>query len=126
MNGRFKARKVAGIILLVVLGVFVFGSLVMVLWNGLMPMLFHLPVVNFWQALGLFALAKLLFGGFRGGFRGHWRGRLNDRWMNMTPEEREKFKQEWGRRCGGRSYRGGPFGERAPFPTDTDIPEENK
>ena len=41
------------------------GWAVMSLWNWLMPGLFGLPVVTFWQALGLLALSRILFGGFR-------------------------------------------------------------
>lgn len=93
-------RKVAGFILLAIAGILVFGSIVMLLWNALMPELFHLPVITFWQALGLLLLTKILFSGFRGGGpRPVWKEKLRKKWMNMTPEEREKFKQEWGRRC---------------------------
>jgi hypothetical protein len=38
------------------------GALVMVLWNALLPALFGLPVVTFWQAAGLVVLAKILGG----------------------------------------------------------------
>lgn len=48
-----------GIALLIYLG----GMLVMWLWNALLPPLFGLPVVTFWQALGLLALSRILFGG---------------------------------------------------------------
>jgi len=71
-----------------------FGLIVMTLWNWLMPALFGLKVVTFWQAIGLVILCKLLFGGFHGGPRGrHWRHRMIERWEQMTPEEREKFRQ---------------------------------
>jgi Ca2+/H+ antiporter, TMEM165/GDT1 family len=100
MKRRFRIRKVLGILLLVIIGVLAFGSIVMVLWNGVMPQIFHLPLITFWQALGLFALAKILFSSFRGGPRGHWRmDKLKEGWANMTPEQQERFKQEWGRRC---------------------------
>jgi Ca2+/H+ antiporter, TMEM165/GDT1 family len=96
----FWIRKVAGFILLAIIGILVFGSIVMLLWNALMPVLFHLPEVTFWQALGLLVLTKILFSGFRGGGpKPQWKDRLKQRWMNMTPEERENFKQEWGSRC---------------------------
>ena len=36
-------------------------------------------IVDFWQALGLFALAKILFSGFRGDPRGRWKAGLNER-----------------------------------------------
>jgi Ca2+/H+ antiporter, TMEM165/GDT1 family len=101
-----KLRKVIGILILVIAGVFVIGSLVMVLWNAVMPTLFHLPLVSFWQALALFCLAKILFSGFRGVGPGmRWkRDQLKEAWTKMTPEQREKFKQEWGRRCRGRRF----------------------
>jgi hypothetical protein len=77
---------------------------VMSLWNALMPEIFAVKAISFWQALGLLALSKLLFGGFRGFPAGgpRWRRRMWDRWEQMTPEEREKFKQGMRRRCGPR------------------------
>jgi hypothetical protein len=75
---------------------------VMQLWNWLMPALFGLHAITFWQALGILLLSKILFGGFRGGHHGHghWRGRMRRRWEAMTPEEREKFRATMGGRCG--------------------------
>ena len=40
-----------------------FGIVIRELWNWLMPMLFGLPLITFWQGVGLFILAKILFGG---------------------------------------------------------------
>jgi chromate transport protein ChrA len=73
------------------------------LWNWLMPALFALHRISFWQALGLLLLGKILFGGFRGssGGPGRWRGRMMERWAQMTPEEREKVQQGMKGRCGG-------------------------
>jgi hypothetical protein len=107
---RFWMRKVAGFILLAIVGVMVFSGIVMLLWNALLPDLFHFPVITFWQALGLLILTKLLFGGFRGGGPrgGRWKDKMKQRWMNMTPEEKEKFKQDWGRRCRRPFEPGGP------------------
>ncbi len=78
--------------------------LVMSLWNALMPAIFALHAITFWQALGLLVLSKILFGGFRGGpGRGQrWRRRMMERWEQMSPEEREKFKQGVRRGCGPR------------------------
>lgn len=74
------------------------GWIVMLLWNWLMPVLFGLPDVSFWQATGLLLLCKILFGGFGGGHHGHGHGchhaggnKLRERWENMTPEERERI-----------------------------------
>jgi hypothetical protein len=78
------------------------GFVIMWLWNWLMPSLFGLHTIGYWQAVGLFFLSKLLFGGFRGGrgHRMHWRDRMMERMEKMTPEEREKFRDSM-RRCWG-------------------------
>jgi hypothetical protein len=79
---------------LVVLFVALFGFVVMGLWNWLMPALFGLKTIGYWQALGLFILSKILFGGFRGaGPGGYSRRRIRERLEQMTPEERERFRQ---------------------------------
>jgi hypothetical protein len=87
------------------IAVFLFGQAVHYLWNWLMPTLFHLPAITFWQALGLLGLSWLLFGGLRGsgprsGYRRSWRRRMQDRWEHMTPEEREKLRLWIQSRCG--------------------------
>ena len=43
------------------------GFIIMWLWNALMPGLFELPVITYWQGLGLALLGRLLFGGVGGG-----------------------------------------------------------
>jgi hypothetical protein len=90
------------ILLLVALAATVFGFVVMWLWNWLMPFLFGLRAISYWQALGVLVLSRLLFGGFHGrhGFRGDWRMRLIRRWEDMTPEERDKFRAGMRGGCG--------------------------
>jgi hypothetical protein len=98
---RYGFLRVLKFALLGVIGLSVLTFLVMSLWNVLMPAIFAVHVITFWQALGLLVLSKILFGGFRpspGGPR--WRRRMWDRWEKMTPEEREKFKQGMRRGCG--------------------------
>ena len=46
---------------------FLLGFVLMSLWNALMPQIFGLPEVSYWQAVGLFLLSKILLGGFSGG-----------------------------------------------------------
>ena len=94
--------RVLKILLIVAVAVTVFSFVVMELWNHLMPALFGLHMVSFWQALGLLVLSKILFSGFRGGpgFGPPWRNRMFDRWEQMTPEEREKFRGGMRGRCG--------------------------
>jgi hypothetical protein len=82
-----------------------FGQAVLQLWNLLMPEIFGLHPISFWQAVGLMALSWILFGGL-GMFRGrplygtHWRHRMAERLEQMPPEEREKLRQGLLRRCG--------------------------
>lgn len=86
----------------IVMFAFVFGEVVMHLWNWLMPVLFGWRIITFWQGLGLLVLCRILFGGFGG--HGHhrpgFRRGMHERWESMTPEEREKFRQNLGRRWG--------------------------
>ena len=84
-----------GMVLFVYLG----GEIVMLLWNRILPPLFGWRTVTFWQALGLLALCRILFGGWGGGSgggKGRMRHRMRERWEKMTPEERERFRQEVG------------------------------
>lgn len=41
--------------------VFLLGWPLMLLWNWLMPILFGLPLITFWQAVGLNVLSTILF-----------------------------------------------------------------
>jgi Ca2+/H+ antiporter, TMEM165/GDT1 family len=104
MRRRFKGPKFFLFFFLALAGLAAFSGIVMLLWNALMPNIFRLPVIGFWQAAGLLVLSKIFFSGFRGpggGFGGRWRHKMQQRWMDMTPEERDRFKQEWGRHGGG-------------------------
>jgi hypothetical protein len=93
-------------ILAMVLFVFVGGELVMHLWNWLLPPLFGWRQITFWQALGLLLLCRILFGGHgwhgtgRTEARRRIKERMAERWEQMTPEERERFRQSWRGRCG--------------------------
>jgi hypothetical protein len=86
------------------------GEVVRHLWNWLLPALFGWPLITFWQALGLLALCRILFGGFGGGgfHRSNFRRRMAERWERMTPEEREGLRQRMRSRCGAF---GAPAGE---------------
>jgi hypothetical protein len=97
--------------LFAVLFVVVLGFVVMSLWNWLTPALFGWHVITFWQAIGILILSKILLGGFRGrpGSHMHWRRRMMERWEQMTPEEREKFRESMRGRCG-------PFGRAVAEP----------
>ena len=82
----------------------VMGGIVMFLWNAILPPLVSVNAITYWQAVGLLALCRILFGNFRkpGPFgrssgpkhhnkRHYWR----EKWNQMTPEEREQVKEKW-------------------------------
>jgi hypothetical protein len=79
-----------------------FGFAVMLLWNWVLPVVTGLPEITFWQALGLLALSRILFGGFGldgrvfavGAMRGRDREHGNpfrEGWFKMSDEERKEF-----------------------------------
>jgi hypothetical protein len=77
---------ILGLLLFVAVG----GEIVKQLWNWLLPPLFGWRQVTFWQALGILALCRILFGSH--GFRSHSR--------RHTPEQRERFRQAMRNRFG--------------------------
>ena len=94
------------------------GEIVMQLWNWLVPALFGWKQITFWQALGLLVLCRILFGGFgmgssngrrKWGKRGDWKARMEERCANMSPEERERFREKMRERWGL-----GPAGQESP------------
>jgi len=99
---------ILGLLLFIAIG----GALVVLLWNWLLPPLFGWREITFWQALGLLALCRILFGGFGGrgvsgsNVRRRVAARIAERWEHMSPEERERFRQGIRGRCGF-----GPSGE---------------
>lgn len=112
--------KVGRILLIVVVASFVLGFIVMSLWNALIPDLFHGPVLNYWQAIGLLLLSRILFfgGPGRGGPPGGWRRermrkRFEERMASMSPEERERMRRKMGDRCGWEEEREEMGGMRA-------------
>lgn len=94
-----KLIKLLFIVPLAILGmilfVFIGGEIVLYLWNWLMPPLFGWHAITFWQALGLLALCRILFGGF--GWhrprRYSFRNCMGDHFGRMSPEERDRFRQ---------------------------------
>ena len=66
-------------ILAIPLFTFIGGELVMHLWNWLLPPLFGWRQITFWQALGLLALCRILFGGLgrHGSGRSNFRRRMH-------------------------------------------------
>jgi cytochrome b subunit of formate dehydrogenase len=113
-----RGQKIAFFVLMGLLAILVFGGVVMLLWNNVLAAVVNVHAITFPQALGLLILSKILFGGFRGAYAGrrhYWKQRMTEKWNNMSPQEREKFKTEWQRRCGRWGYKG----------WDAETPETN-
>jgi Ca2+/H+ antiporter, TMEM165/GDT1 family len=103
MKKGYWARKVVMIILFAAVALTAFGGIVMWLWNAILPSVLGVSTITFWQALGILLLSKILFGGFHGGWsrkKQMWKHSIQQKWANMTPEEREKLKEEMKNRCG--------------------------
>lgn len=70
-KGPVKVLKIIGLVIgglfLAALFGLIFGAIVMALWNALMPKIFGLDIISYWQAVGLVILARLIFGGIGGG-----------------------------------------------------------
>lgn len=102
---KFWFKKGLMILFFGIIAITAFGFIVMSLWNAILPAVLGVKAITFIQALGILLLSKILFGGFGGGR--HWRGspawkqKMKQRFENMTPEEKDKFKAEWKNRCGG-------------------------
>ena len=71
--------------------VFGFGFLVWLLWNWLVPGIFGWASISYIQAVGLFALAKILFGNFGHSWKRDRHNRFHQKWEQMTEEERKEF-----------------------------------
>lgn len=102
----FAPLAVVGLAAFIAVG----GFVVQQLWNWLMPAIFGLRAITFWQGLGLLALCRILFGGFKGHGAGKraFRRKMEDRWEQMSPEERERFRQGMRGRWGWGPPTGGP------------------
>ncbi len=91
-----KCRIMRLVVFVLPIMLIVFAGLiwaVSALWNWLMPSIFGLHTITYWQGLGLMALSWILFRGFRGPRfdRGPWGYGMRERWRKMTPAEREEF-----------------------------------
>lgn len=100
-----RGLKIAGFVVLGVIGVTVFalafGWLVMILWNWLMPAIFHLGEITYWEGFGLVILGKLIFGGIGahgpGRSRGPWKGGKwrGNPWGGNPWEGHQRGPDEW-------------------------------
>ena len=96
-------RKGFGIILIIGLAIFALSWVVMFLWNFALAPSVAVHKLNYWQAMALLVLMRILVGGFRFGpgmhsGRRRW-GKWSEKWKGMSDEERGRLKEEWKKRC---------------------------
>lgn len=87
----FCLKLVGGLALAALVALF-FGWFVQQLWNWLMPTLFKLPPVTFWQAAGLVLLSRIFVGhggGHKGG--GHKWKKWHRGWQYCKPDKASGF-----------------------------------
>jgi len=106
MNSYFKHRmrrkspgEIVGWIALATVGIvalgILFGFVIMWLWNWLMPAIFGLGVITYWQAVGLFVLAKILIGGCGGGHKGKAHRRYKERFRERCEAKEQGEFNKW-------------------------------
>ena len=71
-----SAVKILFIAILICVFILLFGYAFMWLWNWLIPDIFGLMPITYWQAIGLLVMAKLIFGGFEGTKSGRGRSKF--------------------------------------------------
>jgi hypothetical protein len=118
MNRSFWLKKALKFVFFAALFVAVAVFVTQSLWNWLVPSLFHGPLISFSQTLGLLVLSRILFGGLGRGRsnwaqkRRQWKQQLTNEVATLSPEEREKFRQQMQNRCANWGRRAAP--EAAP------------
>jgi hypothetical protein len=110
-------------------GMIGFSIVILLLWNLLMPDIFGLKVISFWQAAGLLILSRVLFSPFLGGGRHHHDRHMegfrdnpiHEKWMKMSEEERQEFinkRREF--------FHDGPFDRRDFFGRRPERPDQHE
>ena len=90
---RAKVLVITGAAVMVPAFLALFGAVTMWLWNWLMPTIFKLPEIGFWQAIGLLLLAQIFFKGGHAGRAGRarWRrAKLRERMREDEPEAKSE------------------------------------
>jgi hypothetical protein len=88
--------KIAGLIIFgisAILGfAILFGFVIMLLWNWLMPEIFGLATITYWQAVGIFILFKVLLGGFGSGRHRRYKSYKHSKYYDRKKSKKDFFK----------------------------------
>jgi len=103
-RGRFWNKRAIFFPVTGVAIIFLLSWVVMLLWNNILPTIIGVKAISFWQSMGILALSKILFSGFKGGdrrpeFHHNHKQDFPNRRIPMSREEREKMRAEWKESC---------------------------
>lgn len=104
-----KIHKVVRIIFMTIVGVILaclfallFGYITKMLWNWVMPEVFGLNSITYWQAVALLILAKIIFGLGRGAHGSkrhseHIHRKVEKKWHKMlgVKDHLDEYEQFW-------------------------------
>ena len=104
MHQHLRGKRRFLFIPIFIAGLFAMSAIVMLLWNAVLPKVTGALPMDYWQAMAIFVLSRILFSGFH--FRGHHGRRppfmhpsVGNKLLEMNDEEREQFKNQWKERC---------------------------
>ena len=96
-----KAKYVAGAIFFGTAFLILATIITMWLWNWLMPSIFSLGTITFWQAGGILILSKILFSGgchsrnwYSSRKKKYWHSRMEEKWNKIPDEKKERIIQK--------------------------------
>ena len=97
----YEKYKDKGLVILGLIGAtalaLLLGYVVVWLWNWLMPALFGITTITFWQAVALIVLARILIGGFHHSHKHTPRDRIPPKWRTFA--RRQFSHSDWKYYC---------------------------
>lgn len=101
LKGRYNGWHIAGHLFFFTAITIALGYLIMFLWNSIIPNLFNISTITYWQSIGLFVLARIFFGGI---WKSDWCSGYNrikhdypenspiyKKWASMTSEQQKDY-----------------------------------
>lgn len=96
-----KTGFIAGAIILGIGAFILFTFILMWLWNWLMPAIFTLKLITFWQAAGILVLSKILFSGSCHAQKWQsdrkkkfWHSRFEEKWKTVPENKKADFARK--------------------------------
>lgn len=94
MHHKFKGKFFVKGLLFGIIFLGIFSLVVFLLWNWLMPSIFGLTTINYFQAIGILILSKIIFSGFGKKCRHHSHFGPKEYWKKRFEENAAKSGEE--------------------------------